>query len=253
MVCHTILLSLFVLLGTDHRLRLHPLVELRLSEISQLERGLLQCQTLLVGVLGNGGSLVIADMRIERSHQHQRVIHELADPLGVRLDTRQTVLHEGLRPVAEKPDRVEDIVSDQRLENVELEVTAHATHRHRSLVAHHLSANHSQCLALRGVHLSRHDARSRLILWQVQLPEAGPGPAAEETDIVGDLEETDSDGVQRAVEINQSVLSGQRLELVGRSHEIITRLFADLLSNRLSKTDIGVETGSHSSTTLGEL
>jgi hypothetical protein len=65
--------NLFLLRHLDlhphHALRLDPLVELGAGEVAELDCGFLQRQALLVGVLGDGGGLGVADVRVERGHQ----------------------------------------------------------------------------------------------------------------------------------------------------------------------------------------
>ena len=48
-----------------------PLVELLSSQVTQLDRLLLQRRSILVGSLGDLGCLVVADVRVEGRHQHK--------------------------------------------------------------------------------------------------------------------------------------------------------------------------------------
>ena len=45
-------------------------------------------------------------VRVESRHQHQRLIHQLVDPLSVGLDARHAVFRERDRRVAQQPGRV---------------------------------------------------------------------------------------------------------------------------------------------------
>ena len=232
--------SFLELAGADHLFRLHPFVELRLSKVAKLECGLLESQAFLVGVLGNRGGFVISNVRVECSHQHERVVHQLIDALGVGCDAGKAVLHEGLGSVAQQTNGVEHVVGDEWLEDVQLEVSAEATDSHCSLIAHNLSANHSHCLALGGIHLAGHDAGPGLILRKVELAQSASRTTAQESDIIGDLEETDSDSVKRTMEVHECVLGGKRLELVEGSDEMIASFLADLLGNCLGKTNVSI-------------
>jgi hypothetical protein len=51
----------------------------------------------------------------------------------------------------------------------------------------HLSTDHGECLALRGVDLPRHDGAARFVLRQQQLTQAASGSTAKEADVIGDL------------------------------------------------------------------
>ena len=52
---------------------------------------------------------------------------------------------------------MKDITNDQRLEYIELEVTAHTSNADGGVVSDDLSANHGNSLTLSGVNLTRHD------------------------------------------------------------------------------------------------
>lgn len=57
-----------------------------------------------MGVLGNVGCLVITNVRIQRSHKHQRVIHKLINAFGIRLESSETVFHKRLAAVTNQAD-----------------------------------------------------------------------------------------------------------------------------------------------------
>lgn len=82
-------------LRSQHVLRADPLVELLLVQVAQLQGGLLQRRALLVGRLGNLGRLVVPNVRVQRRHQHQRLVHDLVNVGPVRLDADDAVLAEG--------------------------------------------------------------------------------------------------------------------------------------------------------------
>lgn len=149
-----------------------------------------------MGVLGNGGGFVVSDVRVQSSHQHEGVVHQLIDTLGVGSDAGETVLHKGLRSVTEETNGVKHVVGDEWLEDVQLEMSTESTDSHCSLVAHNLSANHSHCLTLSGIHLARHDTGSRLILRKVELAQSTSRATTQESNIISNLEETDSNSVQ---------------------------------------------------------
>ena len=73
-------------LGPEHVLRPHPLLELLLVEVAQLDGLLLERGAVLVRRLGDLGGGVVADVRVQRSHQHQRLVQQSVDAIAVRLD-----------------------------------------------------------------------------------------------------------------------------------------------------------------------
>lgn len=147
---------------------------------------------------------------------------------------------------------MEEVADDQGLVDVELELAVHATDGGGDVVTHDLGADHGQGLALGGVDLARHDAAAGLVLGQVQLTKTATGTAAEVSDILGDLGKGAGEGVEGSVGLNNGIVGGQRLELVGGGLELGASHLADLLSNGLGKALKGVDTGTNGSTTLGE-
>lgn len=60
-----------MLLGSQHQLGTHVLVELLRAQSLQLHSGLLQGQALLVGVLGDLGGHVVTNDGVQAGHEHQ--------------------------------------------------------------------------------------------------------------------------------------------------------------------------------------
>src|SRR5262245_5768550 len=58
----------------QHIGRLHPLVVLFAGQQVELQRRLLQALAFLVCLLGDLGGVVVADVGVERGHQHQRLL-----------------------------------------------------------------------------------------------------------------------------------------------------------------------------------
>jgi hypothetical protein len=61
------------LLGAEHVLRLDPLVELLLCEVAEPDGLLLQGCSVLVRRLGNLGRGIVANVRVQRRHQLEKV------------------------------------------------------------------------------------------------------------------------------------------------------------------------------------
>lgn len=59
-------------------------------------------------------------MAIQDGRQHERLVQQGRDPLLVRLDSDDAVLGEGSRSVRKQPDRLEEVLDEDGLENVEL-------------------------------------------------------------------------------------------------------------------------------------
>lgn len=145
---------------------------------------------------------------------------------------------------------MQQVADDERLVDVELELAVHATDRRGDVVAHDLGAKHGQGLALRRVDLAGHDAGAGLVLRQHQLAETATGAAAEVADILGNLGERRGERVESARGLDDGVVGGQRLELVGRRLEIGTCHLADLLRDGLGEALEGVDARAYGGTTL---
>ena len=89
--------------------------------------------------------------------------------------THHAIVREGDARVPEEPDGPEHVGHHHGLEDVELEVAVGAADGDGHVVAHDLRRHHRDGLALRRVHLARHDGAARLVLGQGELAEAAPG------------------------------------------------------------------------------
>mmetsp|Transcript_7193 Transcript_7193/g.31714 ORF Transcript_7193/g.31714 Transcript_7193/m.31714 type:complete len:215 (-) Transcript_7193:1193-1837(-) len=168
-----------------HQLRPHPLVELRRGENPERNSRLLQRGPLFVRFFRNLRSLVVPDVGIERGDQHQRRAHELVYALEVGRYTPHAVLCERDGRLREELDALEVVERDEGLCDVELKVRSRGSAQgHAHVVADNLSAHHHHRLALRGIDLSGHDRRPRLVLREVELAEARAGAAAEHPYVV---------------------------------------------------------------------
>lgn len=87
---------------------------------------------------------------------------------------------ERVHDVREQGERLEVVVDDYWLEDVQLKVAVAGAHSHSGVVAHHLRGDHGDCLALRGVHLARHDGGARLVLGERKLAKTTARAASKE-------------------------------------------------------------------------
>jgi hypothetical protein len=95
-----------------HVLRPHPFVELLRRQETEPQRGLAQSQVFAVRRQRSLRRLLLADVRIERGHQHERVVQVLTDALGVRLDACGAPLVERADSLSQESDRLQDVVED---------------------------------------------------------------------------------------------------------------------------------------------
>ena len=168
------------------------------------ERSLAQGEVLAVRLEGNLCRLLVADVRIERRHQHERVVEVFADALLVRLDAPGAAVVERARGLGQQLDRLQHVVQDHGLVDVELEVSLRAGEGHGVVVAEHLHGHHGQRLALGRIDLARHDRRARLVLRNLQLREACPRTAGVPAHVVGDLHQRAGEGAQRGADVHHA-------------------------------------------------
>ena len=195
--------------------------------------------------LGDLRRLLVADVRVERRHQHQRFVEVLLDPREVGLDAGRTVNAHRIAGVGNQVGRFEHVVHHQRLEDVELEVTLGAGKGHRGVVAEHLDADHRHRLALRGVYLARHDRTARLILRDRDLADPAPRPRGQQADVVGDLEQRDREASFRRAHLHHGVVGCEGRELVGGRHERMAGLLRDVLRRHVAEPGVGIQARAH--------
>lgn len=90
------------------------------------------------------GSLIIANMRVQRSDQHQRILDIVLQFILIGLDADQAVEGKGATTISQNLHRVQYIPYDQRLIDIQLKMSIHASKGNSHIVAHHLAADHCQ-------------------------------------------------------------------------------------------------------------
>ena len=203
--------------------------------------------------LSDFSGVVIADFRCQRRDQHQRAVERSANVFLARLDADDAVVREAHACVGHQLHRLQEIVSHDRIEYVELEVALAAGEGDGRVVAEHLHAHLGQCLRLRRVDLARHDGGAGLVLGERELAQTRARTAAEEADVVGDLEERDGDRIDGAVAHHHGVMRRQRLELVGCAGEGQAGDLGDALGHLLGKAFRSVEPGADGDAALRQL
>ena len=114
---------------------------------------------------------------------------------------------------------MQEVVDDDRFEDVELEIPLRAGDRDRRVVADHLDGYHRHRLALSRIHLARHDRGARLVLRQDQFAEPDARSRAHPADVVGDFHQRDRQRLERSGSRHQRIVRRQRGEFVRRRFE----------------------------------
>ena len=158
-------------------------------------------------------------MRRQCRNQHQRARQQFGNALVVGLDAAHAMRLEAGHAVGEQADAVQEIVGDQRFENIQFEIARGAAEVDRHVVAEDLTAEHGQRFALRRIDLARHDRAARLVLRNADFTEAGARPGGQPAHVVGDFHQGCGERFQRAVRGDQRIVRGQRGKFVRRTGE----------------------------------
>ena len=126
----------------------------------------------MVSCLGQVRGLVVADVLIERGHEHQALFHVLIDPLQIGLDAFHAKLLKHVACVRQQPRRMHEVINHHRLEDVELEIALAARKCNRRIIPVNLDGNHRHRFALGWIHLAGHNRAARFVFRQVEFTQS---------------------------------------------------------------------------------
>src|SRR5690242_14384911 len=104
-----------------HLRRPHQLVEPRAAQVSEFQARVPQAEPLRVSRVRDLGGFIVTDLGTQSRHQHQRIAHVFVDLGAVQRDSADHVIHKSKAGIVYQRDRVQKIVNQHRLENVQLE------------------------------------------------------------------------------------------------------------------------------------
>ena len=168
-------------------------------------------------VPGDFGGAVVADVRTQRGHQHEGIGELFGDARAVRLDAARAIRVEARDRVGQHARARKVIVDDQRLVDIELEVSRCRADAERDIVTHDLAAHHGKGFALSRVHLARHDGATGLVFRQAQFAYPAARTGCEPTDVVDDFHQGHGEGPEVAMRARERIVRGERSEAVGRA------------------------------------
>lgn len=179
-------------------------------------------------------------------------MQQRSNSLLVSTQPLNKMLFERSHAIGKQSRRMQQVADHQWLEDIQFEVTVHTTNGSSDVITHDLRANHSQGLTLRRVDFSGHDTATGLVLRQVKLAETAAGSRAEEADILRDLEQRAGKCVQSTRGLDDSVVRGEDLELVGCGDEFGAREFRDFSSDGLVEALVCVDACADGGASLSE-
>ena len=161
---------------------------------------------------------IVAEDRIERRRQQKRLLDVGGEPFAIDLEPGDELGSKDMGRVGKQPDRLQEVVDQDGLRNVQLERACGSGRRHGGVVADDLEASLDDDLADRRIALARHDRRREPVIRDDQLAEPAARAGAEEADVVGDLHQRDGEHVQVPRDLDKGVVGAHALELarVGR-------------------------------------
>ena len=142
-----------------------------------------------------------------------------------------------------------------------LKGTAGAGDGDGGVVSHDLSADHGHRLALRRIHLARHNTRTTInassptflpwfVFGDADFAETAAGAGCEIADIIGNLHEAACEGVELSGSLDDGIMSGQGFEFVWRGFEFLAGDFGDFLGYSDIESDSRVDSLSSSDTMI---
>ena len=110
-------------------------------------------------------------------------------------------------------------VSDHRHGNIEFQQTANAAESAEGdarVIANHAARHHHDAFANDRVDLAGHDAAAGLRSREHEFSKSAAWPTTKPANVIGDLAQTDCDGLEHATCFHHAVAGGLRFEVVGR-------------------------------------
>src|ERR1700719_5117985 len=155
----------------DHVFGADELVEFLASYETQFNRGLAKAAVLVMRELRGFRGVIVADLRRKGGDQHQGSLDVVVDLFAIYFDAAGAVFDEAVAGVGEQLDGMQIIKNHHRLKNVQLKVALRSCKADGRIVAHHLSGDHGERFALRGIYFAGHDGRAGLVFWKRQFAE----------------------------------------------------------------------------------
>ena len=144
-------------MGYQHVLRVEGLVEFLLRHQPLLEHDIINTTVGLKCLLGHLGRGLVADVRIQGGNDTDRILNHLNAALLVYGDAQNTLLCQGLDGVLQPKQALNEALGDDRLHNVELQLTGLGSKAYGCVVTYNLEANLIYNLGDNRVNLTWHD------------------------------------------------------------------------------------------------
>ncbi len=157
----------------------------------------------LEGFLGEGRGLFVTDERVQAGDHREAFFDGGFAGFGIGFHFGGAEFDEGARGAGQERDAVEGGHAHDGHHNVELKLAAgSAAEGDGLIVTHHPGANLHHAFAHHGVDLAGHDGAAGLAIGEFNFVVAAARAAGEPANVVGDVEQRDSDGSQHAAALD---------------------------------------------------
>ena len=231
----------------------HQLIELLAGKVAKPQGDFAQTQPFDVSIVGDFGGFVVADLGADRGDQHQRVLHILIDALAIQGNSANHVVDEPARGVVQQRDRMQEVVDQHRLENVQLEISLGAGEGDGGVVSVDLHGDHGHGFALRGIHFAGHDRRAGLVFGDADLGEAAARSGSEPANVVGDFHQRNRERGDGAVGVDEFVVRGKRGKFIAMRAKRQVGELRDLLGGALGEFGMRVQAGADGGAADGQI
>src|ERR1700692_4496340 len=115
--------------------------------------------------------VIVADLWREGGDEHQGSLDVVVDLFPIDFNAVGAMFDKAVAGVGKQLDGMQIIKNHHRLKNVQLKVALRSCKADGRIVAHHLSGDHGERFALRGIYFAGHDGRAGLVFWKRQFAE----------------------------------------------------------------------------------
>ena len=184
--------------GAEHGGGVHDLVGFFLGEDVLFDDDLANLFALFVGLFGEGGGFVIADLKGKGSDDGHGPLDEFLALLDVGFRALDGFLVEGDASTRQNPNGFEEGVSHHGFHDVEVEKPALTGNGHGGVLSHGPGSDLDHHLADDGVDFAGHDGTTGLEFRELDFGDGGAWPRVEEPQVIGNFHEADAEGVEGA-------------------------------------------------------
>src|SRR5271166_1698012 len=170
-----------------HVLRFEDIIQLGFGEQIFFEHEFVNAAVGDEGFLRDGGTLFVAEHRVERGNEADRILHvgEAAFAVGFNAGDAARVKYD--RSVAQQGEAKKQVKGDDRLRHVQLKFTGLAGHRNGNVGTDDLEADLVNDFGDHRVHFAGHDGRAGLHRGQVDFVKSATRTGREPAQVVADF------------------------------------------------------------------